>query len=285
VRAAAPPLDHRGDNQAGAGVVTATGQDLPGPLVRNRPGWWVWHRTQKNVHGATPIPIHPGTQVSRTRAVTPEAGGRLPAEQGSQGSRPGTDPGDTRGGYAAPVPGGAACPARTAAEPVPLPFPNHTDGPTSLSPCRMRSAKMYDPRGGSPSRRRPGSEAGSAAGRCLRPGARATARPGPPASPPCHDRGHLTAPVVTSATQPRHPRAGAVTSGRHDGTLSPGRLDVPPCRRQSPARGRPPGVMRQQVRMRLANRWRLPATPMVLRCGSGSGVPPGESAGSGARVT
>jgi hypothetical protein len=40
--------------------------------------------------------------------VTPEAGGRLPAEQGSQVPGPGTDPGDTRGGYAAPVPGGAA---------------------------------------------------------------------------------------------------------------------------------------------------------------------------------
>ncbi|MGD0068761.1 MAG: hypothetical protein ABSB76_35680, partial [Streptosporangiaceae bacterium] len=38
----------------------------PGPpsgaLVRNRPGVWVWHRAPKKVHGATPIPIRPGTQ-------------------------------------------------------------------------------------------------------------------------------------------------------------------------------------------------------------------------------
>ncbi|MGD0069652.1 MAG: hypothetical protein ABSB76_40345, partial [Streptosporangiaceae bacterium] len=45
-----------------------------------------------NVHGATPIPIGSGTQVTGTRAVTPEAGERLLAEQGSQLPGPGRIP-------------------------------------------------------------------------------------------------------------------------------------------------------------------------------------------------
>jgi hypothetical protein len=84
--------------------------------------------------------------------VTPEAGGRLPAERGSQGSRAGTDPGDTRGGYAAPVPGGAACPARIAAEPVPLPLPNHTDGPTSLPQQHLWSYGVGQVQGSAPAK-------------------------------------------------------------------------------------------------------------------------------------
>jgi hypothetical protein len=168
-----PPLDHRGDDQAIAGVVTATGQDLPGPrldgrrdpgapapfpaagslarpapparraalqLVGLEPGWGMGVAPYTFFCARCHTHTHPPRHASDGNAGCDARGRWAPAcGAGQPDPGLGTDPGDTRGGYAAPVPGGAASPARIAVDPVPLPLPNHTDGPSSLSQRHQRT--------------------------------------------------------------------------------------------------------------------------------------------------